>query len=231
MLRDLALLLAAGGVLALPQNTEGLRLVDSTATIITSLVLGADHAPHPANHSPKPAVTLQNSTMRLGPGAAIVGGAASGGGNAASYLTAGTSPTAVYKDFRAYIHSLQLTPMPVPQDLHATMHNVVDANAPFDLVVAGPPGGFALLAIGNYAHPSHPTPLGALALEPSSVTVLLGGALDPLDGELAATLFCPPGVPHGQVFALQSAVLAPNGALSLTALSPLVVGWQFGLAP
>ncbi len=219
------------------QTAEGLRLTNSTATIITSLVWGSGviNLPPLSQWQARSAVMLDNSTLEVGPGTFLIVGPFSPiFGNPDSYRTFGSGIATVYQDPRAFIdHVPYITngPPPIPRDLHATMHNQIGANASFDLIVAGPPAGYAVLAVGNYSSPPLPTSLGPLWLDPATITVIGCNLLDPVQGLHNSTLFCPAGVPVGYAFALQSVVLAPNGTMSLTIPSPVVVGWQLGLAP
>lgn len=232
------LVLTPLGILsAFPQSSEGLRLINSTATIVASSIDGARNWSNPYGTQvwyPRPAVMLDNSTLEVGPGAALFGGYDGVSGHANSYHTFGTGLATIYKDFRGYIPqvpSIGYGPPPIPRDLHATTHNTITADDHFDVIVAGPPNGFAALLVGNYLSPPLSTSLGLLWLDPPSISLVTCQPLDAVEGRYNGTLFCPSGVSVGYAFALQSVVLGPTGSLSLTIPSPVVVGWPLGIPP
>src|SRR5690606_37569042 len=113
--------------------------------------------------------------------------------------------------------------------LPATFHSWVVANQPYTVTVAGPLGGWAVLAFGELIQPT-PTPLGLLSIDP--LTAQFTSIVNlPANGTYDWNLFCPSGVPSGVGYAFQCLTLSPGGKLGLTLPSPFTVKWQVGVAP
>ena len=211
-------------------NSVGLDLDHSTATITASIVRGASHisAPIPGSWGPKTAVFLDHSVLNMGPGAFISGGNPQ---PQVSYITA-MGASQVFLDPRGTIAIAPTfsDPPPIPKDLPATMYDKAAPGETFEYRIAGPPLGYAILVIGNYQSSALPTVFGDLSLDPLSLTVIGCHALDNL-GEYLGTLAVPLGVGSPFVYGLQSLTLSPNGEFGLTSATTFVLGWQGNVSP
>ncbi len=206
--------------------TESIFLQRSQLTMVASLVRAIGGQP------PQNAVVMDTSTMRIGASTFVRGGL---GPNAQSppwptdyapvYRFVGTGPSVVYKDPRAPILFGPPTPPPVSAPVHETFHDWVVADEFYQVRVMGPVGGFAGLMVGDMTAPIT-TPLGLLGIDPGTAQIVHLAQLSSTNGFFGWTFFCPPTVPNGYAFCLQSLVLSPTGELGLTEPSPLTVAWD-----
>ncbi len=210
-------------------QTESVRLLRSTMTVVGSLVSG----PGPLNWqypTARSAVALDASTLRVGASARVQGGLHPGapgwypGDYAAAFTFVSTAPSVVERDPRAYpfSHPYLQPPAIVPCD--ETYHDWVVAGYDFHVSTLGPAGGFALLLFGDTI-PRVPTPIGVLGIDPLTAGVLDIVPLSVSQGLYQWTLHCPSAAPSAYAFGLQSLTLSPSGAIGLTQPSPLTVGW------
>lgn len=210
-----------------PSSTVALDLFDSTATVIGSIMRG-----HPTTSvlQHQPAVRLQHSTLRAGPGALIEGG---GSGNWLAYEIVPGSPSVIEQDPRgtiSIIPTTQGTQQPVITEIDATFHSWVVQNRDFAVTVAGPTGGFALLLLGEMVAPT-PTPFGDLSMFPGTVFAV---GFEPMAAPFAShewLVHCPAAAPVATGLVLQALTLSPTGQLCLTVPSPLTIAWQPGTWP
>jgi hypothetical protein len=206
--------------------TESTFLQRSQLTMVASLVRAIGGQP------PQNAVVMDTSTLRIGASTFIQGGL---GPNAQSppwptdfapaYRFVGTGPSVVYQDPRAPILFGPPTPPPVPAAVHETFHDWIVADEYYQVRVMGPVGGFAGLMVGDMIAPVT-TPLGLLGIDPGTAQIVHLAQLSSTNGFFGWTFFCPPTVPNGYAFCLQSLVLSPTGELGLTEPSPLTVAWD-----
>jgi len=208
-------------------------MTNSTATILSSTIQGSFEVNlwPPALWESRPAVMLDNSVLNIGPGGFVIGGVVvAGGAWNDSYRTFGSGIGTVNLDPRGSAPEIPAGingPPPVTKYLHATLHEIVNGNAPMNFAVAGPPGGLALIVLGTLSQPT-PTPFGTLWLDPLTAFPITWTALNATDGIYQSTVNIPSGVQAGFPFCLQSMTLSPSGEFALTILSPLVVGWETG---
>ena len=206
--------------------TESIFLQRSQLTMVASLVRAIGGQP------PQNAVVMDTSTLRIGASTFIQGGL---GPNAQSppwptdyapaYRFVGTGPSVVYQDPRAPILFGPPAPPPVPAAVHETFHDWIVADEYYQVRVMGPVGGFAGLMVGDMIAPVT-TPLGLLGIDPGTAQIVHLAQLSSTNGFFGWTFFCPPTVPNGYAFCLQSLVLSPTGELGLTEPSPLTVAWD-----
>ncbi|MEO6595365.1 MAG: right-handed parallel beta-helix repeat-containing protein [Planctomycetota bacterium] len=215
---------------AYQQTTEGIRLANSTVTIVNSSVRGNNHYGNNVWIA-RPAAVIESGTLRLGPFASLRGGLIPQFPYQAegyAILGAGT----VEKDFRATISQPVLSPNPpVLVDRSAVFHDWLVGNGTFRVSVAGPPGGCALLALADMTPFPQVTPLGTLALDPFTLTTIGFATLPPPNGWYEWTLFCPSAAAVAHAFVFQAMTISPSGVLSLTLPSPFTVGWPAGQIP
>lgn len=213
------------------QTAEGLRVINSTVTITESIVEGSDgyNLPPSSNYVARAGIIVDSGTVRVGPGALVRGGQHVWGAYAPGYLL--TSPSAsIERDSRGTIVVPTLPP-PIPIQLHTMAHGWVTAGAAYTALGAGPPGGFAVLAVGDWLPGGMPTPLGSLQIDPATLQIGAIVPLSPTDGRYLWSLNCPATIPVAHAFAFQAAVLSPTGVLSLTVPSPFAVGWAATSVP
>lgn len=206
--------------------TESIFLQRSTLTMVASLVRAIDGQP------PQNAVVMDTSTLRIGASTFVRGGL---GPNAQSppwptdyapaYRFVGAGPSVVYKDPRAPQLLGPPAPPPVSAEVHETFHDWIVADEFYQVRVMGPVGGFAGLMVGDMMAPIT-TPLGLLGIDPGTAQIVHLAQLSSTNGFFGWTFFCPPTVPNGYAFCLQSVVLSPAGELGLTEPSPLTVAWD-----
>ncbi|MFY9343214.1 MAG: hypothetical protein WAT39_12030 [Planctomycetota bacterium] len=215
-----------------PQSFPALRLLRSEATLVSSNLSGS-HEYHPTVMPGRPAVTLDDSTLRIGPNSNLFGGWTSAWPNVqVGYQK--LTPSVVEQDFRSSITALAWIPMadrPTPRDRISVDHNWATAGLPMSVWVAGPPNGFALLALADWSPFPQPTPFGPLVLDPSSIQILdlLPCALP--DGWANRSYNVPITAPLAHAYALQALTLSPAGEFGLSIPSPFTVAWPNGGIP
>jgi hypothetical protein len=176
-----------------------------------SVVRGAfETPPQPA----RPGARLTNSTLRVGPATLLEGGQIAGGGFGGAYSVLGTQPSVVEVDPRAVIRSVPFPP-PTVVSLHSTYHDWIVADEDYHVAIAGPIGGFALLALGALTSPT-PTPFGTLHLDPTTMQAVSLAYLSPPAGSVQWTFHCPSLVQNGFPFVFQSLTIASDGTLGVT---------------
>ncbi|MBM4059742.1 MAG: hypothetical protein FJ265_01400 [Planctomycetes bacterium] len=214
------------------QTDCALRVRNSHVTTVDSILFGADQQ-IPWNYSNYycwPAAYVESGTLDIGPPTVMYGGLF----GSSEYTSLLSLPGAVVrKDPRATVRAGNLGQVNLPiVYMHATMHSWLRAGEPYRAGVAGPPGGFGLMAVGSALLPPVALPpFGPLAMDPGSIAVLGLQALHPQTGWADWARQCPLTVPIGHVFAFQAAVLAPDGTISLTIPSPFTIQWPIGIAP
>jgi len=119
---------------------------------------------------------------------------------------------------------------PVTESLDATYHSWITANRPYSCDLAGPPGGFGLMMIGNMGPPT-PTPFGDMCIEPGTAAIVGLVHLSAPDGHHRWSMFCPAAAPSGFAFTFQALTLSPTGQFGVTIPSPALVAWEPGRAP
>jgi hypothetical protein len=214
-----------------PMTTEGIGILNSTVTCVGSIVRGANLSLNGGPYASRPAVVVYSGVLRVGPVTVLRGGVTS------------TQPTmyaqgvavvpgvgALHQDPRSTIVNPPSSPPIVTETMDAVYHDWVVANEVFHVTVAGPPNGFALLALGEWL-PGGQSPFGPLDLDPLTVVPVELVPLNATGGFYQWTLSCPIGAPVAKPFALQALTLAPGGALATTFASPLTVGWPHGVPP
>jgi hypothetical protein len=214
-----------------PMTTEGVRVINSTVTCVGSIVWGADLSLNGGSYASRAAVVVYSGLLRVGPATVLRGGITS------------TQPTmyaqgvavvpgvgALHQDPRSTIVNPPSSPPFVTETMDAVYHDWVVANEAFHVTVAGPPNGFALLALGDWL-PGGQSPFGPLELDPLTVVPVELVPLNATAGAYQWTLSCPIGAPVAKPFALQALTLAPGGALGTAIASPLTVGWPHGVPP
>lgn len=213
------------------QTTESLRLTNSTGVLIATVMSG----PPVYNFSPsqsyyaRVAAVVEDSLLLLGPWTSLRGGAVQGfPANLPAYQLIGNST--VRRDPRTFVDWMP-TPPPTVQSLPAMYHAPVVANELYYTTVVGPPGGFAVIAAGDYALSPLLTPFGNLVIEPSSLVVTEIVPLSAPNGTYTYSAYCPAAAPSAHAFAFQAATLSPSGEIALTLPSPFTVGWLKGRQP
>ncbi len=191
------------------------------------LVTGADRIP---GSSASSGVYLESGVVRVGPGVQLWGGyegpqepPQTRYGLGVRHVAPGTGQ--VFADPRAYVNRFT----PQPTTIHAVYHQPVIQNQTQQVFLSGPPGGFGLLAVGNA--PITPWPMlqyGTLGIDPWTLQFVAAVPLPSTHGTAILTLFTSNQVPIGFPFAWQGAVIAPDGAISLTEPSTFTVAWAHG---
>jgi len=210
-------------------NTEALNLLRSHVTIVGSRVEGA--SPASPNYGVTPGAIVNNSTLRIGASADLYGGLNAGhpppyfpNDYYVAYLVTGSLPSVIEKDPRATAYQYPAQ-VPTITPIDETLHDWIVADEWYRVLTNGPPGGTALLFVGNMLFPTV-TPLGGLGVDPASALLLDIAALPGPWGTHQWTFFCPPWVPSGHAFAFQSLTVSPTGVLGLTQPSPFTVAWD-----
>lgn len=176
------------------------------------------------------AVLLESGTLRAGPGVELWGGYEGSQNPPQTRYAAGVQhhppgTGQVFADSRAYVNRFT----PQPATIHAVYHQPVIQNQTQQVFLSGPPGGFGLLAVGNA--PITPWPMlqyGTLGIDPWTLQFVAAVPLPSTHGTATLTLFTSNQVPIGFPFAWQGAVIAPDGAISLTEPSTFTVAWAHG---
>ncbi len=135
----------------------------------------------------------------------------------------------VYRDPRAGVLSPGYQTTPV--NVNTVTFRWLVQNQTYDVEVFGPPGGFALLAVGSYLQQPIRGPLGDLGIDPSGIAVIGAAALDSTYGWAQWRLPLGWQVPVEHVFAFQAGLLDPSGGISLSHAAPFLVGWGVGRQP
>jgi hypothetical protein len=219
-----------------PATTEALRLIDSEATLIASIVRGGQFYNNPfgvpTSWVQRPGAIIENGLLRVGPFTTLSSGFIGvWPWYEAGYQILGNGT--VEADSRASVNTFQVWPpiLPVPQDLPSVYHSWAIASEPFQVSVAGPPNGVAVLAIGDWAPAPHTLPFGSLVIEPSTAIAVGLATLPAPDGWFEWTFTVPSAAPVAHPFALQAVTLDPAGVMELSAPSPLTVAWGPGQIP
>lgn len=213
-------------------TAEGLRLRNSTVTLTGSVVRGAHRFSSSPNWVWRPGAIVESGQLRVGPASYLEGGRDTSWPGTSAYPYQILNPTvgSVVQDSRGTIGYPPMPPVGATVDIPAVYHSWAVANEPFGVTVAGPSGGFALLALGDW-QPNTPSALGPLAMDPTTAMPVGLVTLSTPGGYHTWTLNCPQQAPVAHAFALQALTIAPNGALGITAPSPLTVGWPHGVVP
>jgi len=217
-------------------TTETIFLQDSHLTISGSIVTAQNGKYLSGQFQPaRNAVVLDNSTLRIGPTTLVRGGHIWGTSGtspntyAPACLLTGGGTNEVQHDPRSPVTNYG-TVQPTVTWLHEVIHDWVVADELFHAMVIGPPGGFALLALGDYVPWSQAPSLGPiggqLALDPLTAYPIDLVLLNPTHGRFEWTFLCPATALNGHAFALQALALSPSGAFDWTTPSPLTVGWD-----
>jgi hypothetical protein len=216
------------------QNSRALLVRNSVVSITYSRLLAADGIWDYQNgryiRMPQEGALVESGGLFLGPEAHIQGGF----DPAPWYrwfwpgLAAGSPPEIVHVDSRAFLSLGTGSGGGTPAEIHAVYNDSVIQGQQYDVTIAGPPGGFGLLAVGSSPLAPIPVGIGDLALDPFTIQFVAAASLPPGEGMVTIPLACSTLVPIGHVFAFQAAVLAPNGAISLTLPSPFAVAWAYG---
>ena len=214
-------------------TSEGIRVVNSSVTAIGSLITGADFACWP-NHGQQPGVVIESGVFRVGPGTLLRGGWLSWPQVPEVAYRLVTPQASIELDPRGAVARLPDPPLPqpVPIDLPATYHSWAVAGEPVGVSVVGPPSGFALLMVGDWAPGQPPGPFGTLAIAQATAVPVALAALDAAQGlHVWPFLQIPSTAPVAHPFAFQALTIAPDGTLGLSEPSPLTVGWPHGVIP
>lgn len=143
-------------------NVPGLHLIDSTVTMIGSVVEGGNVI---SPLAPEPGAVVDNSTLRVGPASRLRGGWL----GANTFGWAYTSPIPLWSrvevDPDAILTSaISLLPPPVVTVIPAVYHSWVVAAQPYSVTARGPDNGFAALLFGNLSLTPAPTLWGYLGV-------------------------------------------------------------------
>ena len=213
-------------------GAPGLDLTNATATVIGSGSDGAAYFFLPgAGQNAQPAVRHTQSTLRVGVATSLRGGFLGVSGRMVGWSTHNYATNSVVEsDPRTFVDEVAGVMFPQQTDtyIHAAFQSTVVANQPYGVSLAGPPGGFGVLAVGNLLTPCVPTALGDLALDPLQMHVIGIVPLPSIDGTLDWVLHCPAIASSGFGFAFQGMTVSPNGELALTESSPFTVAWELG---
>jgi len=211
-------------------NSEPLALLRSSVTLAGSFVQGPP-AWSGTGMLHKSGALLVESTLRIGASSVLRGGWTGGYPHSHwfAYLVSGTAPCVIEKDPRAptYLY----LPAPTVTPVNETFHDWVVANEWFRVKTYGPPGGTAMLFVGEMMFPTPLPPYGTLGVDPASAILLTTASLSPTLGDREWVCFCPPQIPVGFAFAFQAATISPTGQIALTVPSPLTVGWNKSVTP
>lgn len=217
-----------------PYTRETLYLLRSRVTVVGSKVEGPWYSGS-SGYVPYQAAVLDASTLRIGATSIVHGGYTGpppwGVGYWFMYSMVGPHPSVVERDPRAPVFpTYWVYPAPVPKTIDETFHDWVVADESFQVRTYGPPGGTAMLFVGDHCHPRRAAelsiPTGILGVEPSTAILLDTVPLSPTTGLYSWTMFCPAWVPVGHAFAFQCLTISPSGVLGLTEPSPVLVGWD-----
>lgn len=222
-----------GPPFAYAATTEGIRVVNSTVTAIGSVLWGASNATSVplGSYQERPAFVVESGLFRVGPACVVRGGLQlQSPWTAPAFQVLNPAVGSVHQDARGTIVNPPPSPTIIYEFIPATYHSWVVANEDFGVTVAGPPNGFALLALGDWL-PNTPSPIGPLAMDPTTAVPIELVALPGPSGYFQWTLHCPLTAPVARSFALQALTIAPSGALGITVPSPLTVGWPHGVIP
>jgi hypothetical protein len=208
-----------------------LSLLRSSATLSSCTLCG-----HPAGTGPyvfgpgRPAVLLDQSTLRIGPYTNLSPSQSSPPG----YGAVNPPQCLVRRDQRAVVVTTWGNPgLPVFwEPIHSTTTSFsVVADEPYTVRVDGPSSGFALLGFDQLLPAPSPTPFGDLWLDPYRFTPVAILPLAATTGEGTWNDLCPAAAPIDVPFVFQSLTIAPDGTLGITLPSPFTVGWEYFRIP
>ncbi|MFK7741123.1 MAG: hypothetical protein AB8H80_12455 [Planctomycetota bacterium] len=220
---------------AYQQTAEGLRLKNSTVTLTHSSVEGqnAIHLQGPQWRE-RSAAYIESGVLRVAPDTFIMGGASLSGGRIG---IDGTSPAVArleVADLTTLIPqqtgSSQVCCQPIPTDIWSIGSTAMVAGEQGVLYTVGPPGGFALMLIGDYMQ-AVPTPFGSLHLVPGTESPLDLVALGAQFGDFTWNPQVPLSMPVLHAFAFQGVYLSPSLKVTLGEPMPFAVGWPHGVQP
>jgi hypothetical protein len=213
-----------------------LHLVNSEATLVASNLSGADYYQSimwGGSVPARPAVRLENSTLRIGPASNVLGGQLPQWPHVVPGYEI-VSSSVVERDPRSSITAIPWIPptdLPIDRPMASVDLNWAIAGQSMSVWVAGQANGFAVLAFGDWSPFPQVTPYGTLALDPSTVQVLDLVACAPPDGWANRVYQLPVTTPVCHAWALQAMTLAPTGEFGLSIPSPFTVAWPNGVTP
>ena len=165
---------------------------------------------------------LVSGTLLVGPTTQLYGGL-----NIGVPVTAvGNGGTAVV-DPRSYHTGIMSGTVVQNQRIDSVYMERVIRNQGFGIVVAGPPNGFMLLAMGLPMPQAVALPFGDLLLDPNAMAVMGLGALDQ-NGFVRQQYSVPAIAPMDRLFVFQAGTLSVNGAIGLTHPSAFSISWEGG---
>lgn len=219
------------------QTAEGIRMTNSTVTLVGSLIRGSNRY----SYNPwlswleRPAVYIESGTLRLGPSAALLGGSGGNPSPTYSYLIEDPATGTVEEDSRASVNRYPVAGVnccaPVPKEMHSVHHRWLVAGESYEIYAYGPSGGFAAMMLGDWNPYPTSTPWGLLAIEPASAQILDIVPLTAADGLYQWNGSVPATMAVAHAFAFQALMLSPNGELQLSIPSQFAVGWPHGVVP
>ncbi len=191
-------------------------------------ILGADARDNPQPTAGSDGAVVESGSLVLAGGTFIQGGWPMRLHGGFPYRPA-DGRGLVFRDPRsgALPASFQFTPI----NVNTVTFRWLVQNQTYDVEVFGPPGGFALLAVGSYLQQPIRGPLGDLGIDPSGIAVIGAAALDSTYGWAQWRLPLGWQVPVEHVFAFQAGLLDPSGGISLSHAAPFLVGWGVGRQP
>jgi hypothetical protein len=207
-----------------------LQVHTSNVRALGCMFLGASQIGSLTGQYARCAADVASGALDIGPETLLSGGwnGGSGGSWQAASLAMGAGAS-VRRDPRA--DPLYQSPTVVAATLDMAWHDFVIAGETYCSGVYGPPRGFALMAVGMPLSQSVSLPMGALAMDPATISVLGIAPLAASDGYADWWRQCPLQVPVGEALVFQAATLSPSGQIGLTSPSKLVISWPNAVVP
>lgn len=201
-----------------------IQIDNSTVRFSDSIVTGAADCGSMYNgpQNARFAVEILSGTLLMGPTSQFYGGLNLG----VPVMAVGTAGTAVV-DPRSINTGFWGSTVVQNQRIDSVYMERVIRNQGFGIVVAGPPNGFMLLAIGLPMAQAVALPFGDLLLDPNAMAVMGLGGLDQ-NGYVMQHYSVPAIAPMDRLFAFQAATLSVNGAIGLTRPSVFSISWEGG---
>ena len=219
------------------QTAEGLRMTNSTVTLVGTLIRGSRRF----NYNPwqswleRPAAYVESGTLRLGPGSSLLGGSGGNPSPTYSYIVEDPATGSVEEDSRATVYRypnpvLNCCPT-VPKELPVTYSRWHVAGESSEVYAYGPRGGFAMMLFGDWARYPTATPFGALAIDPAYAQILDIVPLSATHGFYQWNPQVPANAVVAHAFAYQALTLSQIGVLELSVPSVFAIGWPHGVIP